>query len=909
MRKIILPVGLLIGVLLISLAIRQPAAGQAFAAAPAWQAQPTSTPAPLTDTLTELPATEAGWSVPGNLSRSGGATDPQLVIDSNGRYHALWQDAIDGFMYAAGDGANWTVPVPIEAPFFTRRFLTDPPPETPTPLFRPQLIADAAGAIHAFWVDDSGPGEPTLYHSQVAANQLTQFDAWSPRATLDTGVVAFDAIGDAAGQIHLATIRNAQSGDRPAGVYYAQRAAGGAWSAPTPRYFSRYLRLADGETANVQVGVDNGQVYVAWDDAGREQVFIARSPNGGVSWDAPQEMDRRMTGDAPDSEGPGHIRIGFGSEGPIVVWQAGHAAGERCTQYYRFSTDEGVTWSIPERLSESLPGCLDTAEFIDGDVPLLMGTTSINDLDQRAYLLAWDGTRWSAPKMQPELASFNNIETNQLVMLRCLRAVERADTLSVIGCDAGAGGDIWWLTRPLADVDAWFVDSSVWRGPERIAAMNVEPGGMSMVADESGATHLFWYETGGTTIIYSRHEDGAWSPATPVMATRDGMVSALSVAAGNGRLYMVWRDSTGLYFSQAGIRQPTEWSAPAALTDATSPATAPMILSASNELLIAYALQLNEQRGVYLIRSSDTGATWSQPSLIFDGAAAGWEMVDQPILAQSGDGRLHAQIMRRSYPPELTPLDLLYTRSADNGLTWTPYQASGAITAMWSGLYAASNGELHRLWTEAADDRMAVRHMVSADSGLTWSDRQQIAILPAGPHPGAATDTAGRLQVVAMDGGRLLNWYWDDGSWHPSDPLTTNLGPGGLLGAVVDRESQLMVALSVAAAGSADGAGWYGMSRQLDGPAEGEPVAPPPQPTLVGPVVTTTPPAPAATATPEPTPTVILDSGPPNNGILSRVPGANSRIGQLGLGIVPAALVVVVVVIVALRAVRMGRKP
>ena len=48
-------------------------------------------------------------------------------------------------------------------------------------------------------------------------------------------------------------------------------------------------------------------------------------------------------------------------------------------------------------------------------------------------------------------------------------------------------------------------------------------------------------------------------------------------------------------------------------------------MTANGELLVVYAIPLNEPRGVYMVRSADLGATWSRPVRVFDGAAAGWE--------------------------------------------------------------------------------------------------------------------------------------------------------------------------------------------------------------------------------------------------------------------------------------------
>lgn len=927
MRKISLPIGILTCLLAVSFVFIQRTAGQGV--------QPTPPPSTATITPTQVApnltatapasaqatarataqsatpqatgAPSANWSVPYNLSRSGGAADPQLLGDSNGRYHAIWQDAIDGFMYASGDGYNWSAPLRIEAPFSTRQYFTDLPEGAETPQFPPRLIADATGSIHAFWVDDSGPGQPILYHSETPAAQLAQFSAWSARTAVDSGVSAVTAAADEAGRLHVAYVRNRESDGKSPGIYYVQQRADGTWSAPISLYYSRYLRMADEETANVQIAAGSDGVHIAWDDPGREQVFIARSADGGQTWGPIQEVDHRTADDAPEAEGPGQIRVGLSAAGPIIVWRAGHTSGELCTQYFRFSADGGATWSTTEQLSESLPGCLASAEFIRAGMPVLLGTTQTNELDQRAYLLAWDGTRWSEPQMQPSLSSFNNSETNQLVNLQCLRGIGAGDRLNVIGCDAGAGQDVWWSTRPLNDVAGWFGAPSLWQGPEPIAITNGATGGLLLVADELGATHLYWHEAGGATISYSRREGQTWTPVVAVITAQEGAISDLAAAGGNGRLYLVWRDSSGLYFSQASNRQPTEMSSPSRLPDLNASAAAPMILPAGDELLITYAVQLNEGRGVYLIRSGDGGASWSEPALVFDGAAAGWEMVDQPELARTGDGALHAQYVRRSFPPDSAPLDLAYARSGDNGLTWTPSETPAGVAAAWSALLGTRGLTVHRLWAEPAEERLMLRHTVSFDGGLNWSEPEQFAVLPGGQTPAATADPAGRLYVAGMDGGRLLNWVWDGDGWHSGDPLMTNLTAGGLMSAVVNLDPQFMVALNTGSAGDAEAAqALHVMARPLELLAEGALTASPlPRATLTA---TSTPAPPTPTPTLEPTPTIDLSAGAAGGGFISRLPGANSQAGQLGLAIIPAAFVVLVVVVVALRAVRMGRK-
>lgn len=859
---------------------------------------------------TELPpAAPNDWQPPVNLSRSGATSDPQIVIDSSGRYHVLWRDEIDGFAYASGDGTNWSQAVVVETPFNTRRFFPDLQPEQPTPRFFPRLIADAGGNIHAFWVDTSDRLASTLYHSQVPAGQFANFDAWSERAALDTGALLPSAALAGDGRLHIAYVRARESDGRQAGVYAQSLPNGGTWSGPAGIYGSRYLRSLTSETANVRVLPANGRVLVVWDDPGREQVFIAASNDNGRSWGLAQEIDRRAPEDSPSATGPRGIAVGADAATLVVSWRAGHEPGRTCTQYFRVSGDGGATWSMPERLNDALPDCFTTTQFLNSPAGLLLlGTiqteVSLDQIDQTAALLAWDGTRWSNPQTQAALSGFTNAETNQPVALRCLQGITRGDELSTVGCDQGTGQDIWWTRRAVGDATTWFPPPSVWQGPNRIATATSSITNLQVVADEFGSTHAFWALDGGAEIFHSRYDGQQWSSAVPVLSAQSGRLAEISAAAGNRRLYLTWRDGGGLYFAQASAERPTEWSSPINLAGVADSAIAPAVFAAANgDLFIAYAVPLNEQRGIYLLRSEDLGVTWSAPITVFNAETAGWDMIDRPQLGQTADGVVHALYLRRSLPPESTPIDLGYSRSDTDGRVWTPVDDNFNAPAVWNAVLGGGN-IVHRLWAEDANQRTVVWHVYSPDSGVTWSEREQIAGLPGGQLPAAAIDPADRPQLAGMDGDRLVNWLWDGTAWRAGDSLSTVLNPGSRMGLAADAAGRLVALTSAIISGDTGRAQvdeLFGMVRPLELPAEALPTPPPPPPTAT--------PAAEPTAAPEPQPTATIAFSPdPDGGPLAGIPGASTRAGQLALAIIPAGLIILAVVFVGLRSMRGGRK-
>jgi hypothetical protein len=193
-----------------------------------------------------------------------------------------------------------------------------------------------------------------------------------------------------------------------------------------------------------------------------------------------------------------------------------------------------------------------------------------------------------------------------------------------------------------------------------------------------------------------------------------------------------------------------------------------MLLDASDRIVIAYAVTLNEERGIYLVQSVDLGTTWSPPVHVFDAVSAGWEMVDQPRIAVTEDGRLHALFARYSLLGGQKPVGLYYSQSDDGGSTWTDPEVVVEQSVPWSGI-AAHNGILHRVWQEANRAAISTRHQFSSDNGITWSS---LVSLPgdsaAASAPVMFLDLNGGLRLLQIEQGEiatLKEWAWIGQRW------------------------------------------------------------------------------------------------------------------------------------------------
>lgn len=857
----------------------------------------------LLESTNAVQAEDSNWASPTNLSRSGASTNPQMVIDSSGRHHVLWEDEIDGFIYSNGGAGGWSEPRPVELPFFTRSIFPELQERSPTPRFIPTLVADQNGSIHAFWIDNQSAANGALTHSSVPAGSFANYEAWSSPEVLQTGVTSPTADVSDSG-LHLVYARRQETADRRAGIYYQRLpAAGGGWSTDRVLYESRYLRSQAAESGSVAVvALDGGRVIAAWDDVGRELVFTAHSQDGGGSWSAPIEIDRRSVEDAPNATGPGGVAIGrFGSQA-ILTWHAGHQLNGLCSQYYRSLSADGSTWS----LTQILPGldtCLTSAQFHDGGSMLyLLGTNEQGGMGV-TELLAWDGTRWSDPQPQTSLYELKNPETNQPISLSCLDVAGNLNQLSLVGCDSGVGGDIWWTTRALGDSATWFAPPSAWQGPDAVAATQQPLAAVRLVVDGAGVVHAFWFEPDNPQIFHARWDGTAWSSAAAIVRAGGETIDEIAVAANGNRLFLVFGNNQGLYAARADAGRPTEWSTPILLTAGQSDVRNPSILlSGAGELLVSYAISLNEPRGIYLLRSPDMGSNWSEPFRIFDGAAAGWDAVGNLQLTETTDGRLHAIWSQNSLPPESLQLGVAYSQSTDGGSTWSATNPVITTPSNWSSLMGFGERSLHLLWAEVANERLVLWDSQSVDGGATWAERVQIGSLGVGGGPAAAFDPTGQLHLIGIERGSLVGWIFDGAGWRAAEPFPVNLADDGELAVVVDTTGRLVVGYGSTASGLSVGTATgalYAMSRPLDLPLEALPTPPPPPPTA------TPEPTVAPTATPEPTPTVAVPTAP-DAGPLSAIPGSSSRAGQLMLAVIPAALVVLIAVVIGIRAVRMG---
>jgi hypothetical protein len=192
---------------------------------------------------------------------------------------------------------------------------------------------------------------------------------------------------------------------------------------------------------------------------------------------------------------------------------------------------------------------------------------------------------------------------------------------------------------------------------------------------------------------------------------------------------------------------------------------------------------------------------------VFNGTAAGFDLVGAPSLLISENGTLHIVWKQQSIQGDGVPqsLSLYYTQSEDGGQTFSDAKLVVEDPVAWREIVTDGKGQLHLLW-QRPDTVTTVWDQVSLDGGNSWQFPQG---LPNEGRLAAVTkDPAGRLNLVGMGTGTLDLWLWDGGRWQSQEPLrwssaSQQESPVQLLASAVNKQGE-MVVLLVVPAGTAD---------------------------------------------------------------------------------------------------------
>jgi hypothetical protein len=440
-----------------------------------------------------------------------------------------------------------------------------------------------------------------------------------------------------------------------------------------------------------------------------------------------------------------------------------------------------------------------------------------------------------------------------------------------------------------------------------------------LIAGADGQFHALWVEKSESvdgvleaSIYYAVGNDSQWSRPAPIhIGEADQLAGALDT---EGHLLLAWRDKGlgTLFFSRVNVDEaifPLQWSIPSELVSAQNVHSAPDIHVDENSgvVYVAYAIPFNEGRGIFLIQSEDGGISWTEPVKVFDGAAAGWEVVDEPDLTLTEEG-VHVIWSRYSVLTGSGALALFYARSEDGGQHWSEPETVSDAVVMWSQIAAIGERTLLRMWQESTGDGGTLWYQPSFDSGNSWG---RSTLIPGfGDFSGATSvvvDAANQAHMLQVTTGeddtvRLREWMWQDSIWLISDEieLPTESAVSPMLSTDVSRDGRLLTIYSsviIDQDSMEQHSSIFSTGRLYDTSIDTGALQSTPIPTVE--------PSGTGTPLPEPLPATPPPTLPPIEGSSSGLQlgpiDTSTSTGGMVVGILAAALIIVIVFVIGSR--------
>ncbi|MBS1272439.1 MAG: hypothetical protein MAGBODY4_01584 [Candidatus Marinimicrobia bacterium] len=283
--------------------------------------------------------------------------------------------------------------------------------------------------------------------------------------------------------------------------------------------------------------------------------------------------------------------------------------------------------------------------------------------------------------------------------------------------------------------------------------------GTGAVADEQDIAldgsnlYLVWNNTGQVSFKSSSNDGINWGNLTTVYGGSETVYYPV-VAASQGNVYVTyWYDTAEnqeIFFSRS-LNNGSIFDTETQITTAINQAQTPRIAASGDTIFVAYEDRDSDWTyQIYLIRSFDAGATWSDPVNISssDGNSRWCDIV-------YNGGNL-CVTYNENTGSEYDDPDLFFASSDDFGVTWsTPvnitnnqaYNARLNMTVLDSTVYIVTSSKIDRI----QDDIILYR---SHDFGQTWESGLNISQNTgdsARPWVWVAGETPGNHRIHCLD--------------------------------------------------------------------------------------------------------------------------------------------------------------
>ena len=289
------------------------------------------------------------------------------------------------------------------------------------------------------------------------------------------------------------------------------------------------------------------------------------------------------------------------------------------------------------------------------------------------------------------------------------------DYVYVAWIDNTPGNDEIYFRRSIDNGSTWVSKKQL----TNTADISSEP----RIAVSGAYVYVAWYDkTPGNYEIYFRRssDNGATWDSIKRLTNTAGNSNRPHIVASGSNVYVAWHDDTPgnweVYFRRS-IDNGSTWKSAKRITNTAADSLNPDIAVDGGNVYLAWWDGETGSRQLYFRKSGNWGAAWDAAQQLtptaYDCAYAYIALGGSTIyLAFRGDSSVD--------------YDILFSKSEDNGSTWSSLQQvsdTGSYGTLWG--MAAKNAKVYLVWHDGSGHHN-VYSQKSADGGDTWKSAQRL---------------------------------------------------------------------------------------------------------------------------------------------------------------------------------------
>ena len=348
----------------------------------------------------------------------------------------------------------------------------------------------------------------------------------------------------------------------------------------------------------------------------------------------------------------------------------------------------------------------------------------------------------------PEFDNAVNIsKTSNLNSNRPAIAVDSTDNIHVVWDEGANSRNVYYSNSN--------DEGKNWKSPVIISQdLGMYP---DITVDSNDNMNVVWTDNTAYNdgLKFSRSTDGGknWSAAVKIPSTDFESVYPAIAADSAGNLYIVWEESANseIYFS-CSTNNGSTWSQLQNLSNNTGFSHKPRVTTYNNEdIYVVWQDSTTGIEEIYLLRSTDSGLTWSQAKNISNSSARSY----RPDIKTESDGSVDVVYGENG--------EIYFKRSTDNGANWSAaVNVSNSNYSSGSPRIAVDSiDNLNVIWAENISGYERVYYSRSIDNGSTWTSFVDVYKNANDTSDQAfALDSLGNINVVFGEWTPMNNIYF-----------------------------------------------------------------------------------------------------------------------------------------------------